>query len=49
MLVHPEMIMIEGREPHKMFVERIFRDVVLHGSVPFYKVDEMWLRSDTID
>ena len=49
MLVNPDMIMIEGREPHKMFVERISRDVVLHGSVPFYEVDEMWLRSDTID
>ena len=48
-LAHADMIMIERRGPHKMFVERISRDVVLHGAVPFYKADEMWLRSDTID
>ena len=48
MLAHPDMIMVERREPHKKFVERISRDVALHGSVPFYEVCEMRLRSETI-
>ena len=47
-LVHPDMIMVECREPHKKFVERISRDVALYGSVPFYEVGEMRLRSETI-
>ena len=48
MLAHPDMIMVECREPHKKFVERISRDVALHGSVPFYEVGEMRLRSESI-
>ena len=45
---HPDMIMVESREPHKKFVERIARDAALFGSVPFYEVGEMRLRSETI-
>ena len=47
-LAHPDIILVDCREPHKLFVERISRDVFVHGSVPFYKIDEMGLRSDTI-
>ena len=38
----------ESREPHKKFVERIALDVALFGSVPFYEVGEMRLRSEII-
>ena len=47
-LAHPDIILVDCKEPHKTLVERISRDVFVHGSVPFYNVDEMWLRSDTI-
>ena len=47
-LTHPGMIMVECREPHKKFLERISRDVALFESVPFYEVGEMRLRHETI-
>ena len=47
-LVHPDMIMVECREPRKKFVEIISGDVALYGSVPFYEVGEMRLSSEII-
>ena len=41
MLAHPDMITVVRKEPHKMFLEKISRDVALHGSVPFYEISEM--------
>ena len=34
---HPDMFLVENKEPHRNFVERISRDVALFGSVPFYQ------------
>ena len=45
---HPDMVITNKREPHKKFTERLSRDIALHGSVPFYEVGEIRLRSETI-
>ena len=47
-LAHPDVIMVECREPRKKSVEIFSRDVALYGSVPFYEVGEMRLRCETI-
>ena len=39
-LAHPDMFLIENKEPHMNFVERISRDVALFGSVPFYQAGD---------
>ena len=36
------------REPHRKLVERIQRDYMVHGAVPFYQVGEMRTRSEQI-
>lgn len=35
---HPDVLLPHHREPHRKFVERIQRDYLVHGSVPFYEV-----------
>ena len=45
---HPDVLLPHHREPHRKFVERIQRDFLVHGSVPFYEVGEMRLRSETV-
>eukprot|EP00971_Amphidinium_carterae_P326758 6457758-Amphidinium_carterae.1 len=45
---HKDFILTEQRDPHKKFVEKILRDVGLHGVVPFYALGEVRLRSEHI-
>ena len=45
---HPDVILTYMREPHRKFVERIYRDYMVHGSVSYYEVAEMRARSDRL-
>ena len=45
---HPDVLLPHHREPHKKPVERIQRDFLVHGSVPFYEVGELRTRSETL-
>ena len=45
---HPDVVMLDTREPHKKFVERISRDFTLNQHVLAYEVGEMRRRSETI-
>eukprot|EP00971_Amphidinium_carterae_P342341 6481617-Amphidinium_carterae.3 len=45
---HKDFILTEQREPHKKFVEKLLRDVGLHGVVPFYELGDVRLRSEHI-
>ena len=45
---HPDVILNSWKEPHKRFVEKVNRDYLVHGSIPFYEIGEMRVRSDTI-
>ena len=45
---HPDVLLPHHREPHKKLVERIQRDFLVHGSVPFYEVGELRTRSETL-
>ena len=46
--VHPDVILIDAKEPHKKFVERLSRNVLFHGIVPYYEPAENRTRSDVI-
>eukprot|EP00435_Cladocopium_sp_Y103_P009415 s1300_g2.t1 len=45
---HPDVILLDAKEPHKKFVEKISRDFMVHGMVPYYPVSEIRTRSDSI-
>ena len=45
---HPDVVLPPHREPHRKLVERIQRDFLVHGAVPFYQVGEMRTRSEQI-
>ena len=45
---HPDVLLPHHREPHRKFVERIQRDFLVHGAVPFCEVGEMRTRSEQI-
>ena len=45
---HPDVVLLDAREPHKKFVEKVSRDFLVHGMVPYYAVAEIRTRSDTI-
>lgn len=45
---HPDVLLPPHKEPHRKFVERIQRDFMVHGAVPFYQVGEMRTRSEQI-
>jgi hypothetical protein len=45
---HPDMVITTWNEPHRKFIERINRDFMVNGTIPFYEVGEMRVRSDTI-
>lgn len=45
---HPDVILLDGKEPHKKFVERLNRDFLVNGMVPYYSVAEIRTRSDAI-
>lgn len=45
---HPDVILLDAREPHKKFVEKLSRDFLVQGMVPFYPVAEIRTRADSI-
>ena len=45
---HPDVILIDAREPHRKFVERLNRDFLAHGMAPFYELAGIRTRADTI-
>ena len=45
---HPDVILLDGKEPHKKFVEKLSRDFLIHGMVPFYQGSETRTRADSI-
>ena len=45
---HPDVLLPHHREPHRKLVERIQRDYLVHGAVPFYEVGEFRTRSEQI-
>ena len=46
--VHPDQMLNVLREPHKKLTERIHRDHLVHGSIPFYLVGELRIRGEVI-
>lgn len=45
---HQDVVLPPHREPHRKFVERLQRDYLVHGSVPFYEVGEIRTRTEQI-
>ena len=45
---HPDVLLPHHREPHRKFVERVQRDYMVHGALPFYEVGEIRTRSETL-
>ena len=45
---HPDVILLDAKEPHKKFVEKLSRDFLVHGMVPYYTVAEIRTRADSI-
>ena len=45
---HPDVILLDAKEPHKKFVEKLSRDFLVNGMVPFYPASEIRTRSDSI-
>ena len=45
---HPDVLLPPHQEPHRKLVERIQRDFLVHGAVPFYQVGEFRTRSEQI-
>ena len=45
---HPDVLLPPHREPHRKLVERIQRDYMVHGAIPFYQVGEMRIRSEQV-
>ena len=45
---HPDVLLPPHREPHRKLVERIQRDFLVHGAVPFYQVGEFRTRSEQV-
>ena len=45
---HPDVLMPPYREPHRKLVERIQRDFLVRGAIPFYQVGEFRTRSEQV-
>ena len=45
---HPDVILLDAKEPHKKFVEKVSRDFLVHGMMPYYTVAEIRTRADSI-
>ena len=45
---HPDVVLLDAKEPHKKFVEKLSRDFLVDGMVPYYPASEIRTRSDTI-
>ena len=45
---HPDVLLPPHREPHRKLVERVQRDFMVHGAVPFYQVGEIRTRSEQV-
>ena len=45
---HPDVLLPPHREPHRKLVERIQRDFLVHGAIPYYQVGEFRTRSEQV-
>eukprot|EP00438_Fugacium_kawagutii_P023814 Skav204935 [mRNA] locus=scaffold2514:68997:87350:+ [translate_table: standard] len=45
---HPDVILLDSKEPHKKFVEKLNRDFLVLGILPYYTVAEIRTRADAI-
>ena len=45
---HPDVLLPPHKEPHRKLVERVQRDFMVHGAVPFYQVGEIRTRSEQV-
>eukprot|EP00438_Fugacium_kawagutii_P016453 Skav207243 [mRNA] locus=scaffold523:477791:485726:- [translate_table: standard] len=45
---HPDVILLDAKEPHKKFVEKLNRDFLVNGMAPYYPVAEIRTRADSI-
>ena len=45
---HPDIVLTERNEPHKKFVEKVDRDLQVHGVCQFYELCECRVRKDKI-
>ena len=46
--IHPDVILIDAKEPHRKFMERLSCDFLIHGIVPYSEPVEIRARSDVI-
>ena len=45
---HPDVVLLDAKEPHKKFVEKLSRDYLVNGMVPYYTVAEIRTRADSV-
>ena len=45
---HPDVVLTECNEPHKKFVEKVDRDLQVHGVCQYYELTECRVRKDKI-
>ena len=45
---HPDVVLLDTKEPHKKFIERLNRDFMVDSMVPCYDVGEFRRRSENI-
>ena len=45
---HPDIVLLDSKEPHKKFIERLNRDFMVDSMVPCYEVGEFRRRSEQI-
>ena len=45
---HPDVLLTDHNEPHKKFIEKVDRDLQVHGTVQYYELSECRVRKDKI-
>ena len=45
---HPDIVLQDDNEPHKKFVEKVNRDITVHGVMMFYELTEVRVKKDKV-
>ena len=45
---HPDVLLTDDNEPHKKFIEKVDRDLQVHGTAQYYELTECRVRKDKI-
>ena len=45
---HPDLVLTESNEPHKKFIEKVNRDLVVNGVLLFYELIEVRVKKDKV-